>query len=209
MSGTVRTAAQLLVLQHEGFKAAIDGAPTNDGPMLHLLKMFAQLSSGVLPGDCVDMQPVRFMQLVRPPHRGQSKMRVEDLDMTFAQFAAQPADHRRCVNPTCGRQLTEETAQSATLSSQLASTEYLLHTVIIAFVCKTGDCQAQYSKALCDFLTIKTDQMRQGKLACDGCKQLSFSIDYKLCGECKQAQYCNVTCQRTHWPEHRLVCRDK
>lgn len=28
----------------------------------------------------------------------------------------------------------------------------------------------------------------------------------KICSRCKDAFYCNETCQKAHWPEHKKVC---
>ena len=39
---------------------------------------------------------------------------------------------------------------------------------------------------------------------CDGCRQ-KFAT--KRCGQCMQARYCCVECQREHWRQHRVVCR--
>ena len=29
-----------------------------------------------------------------------------------------------------------------------------------------------------------------------------------ICGKCKTARYCDVACQRRHWPQHKDVCTE-
>jgi hypothetical protein len=34
-----------------------------------------------------------------------------------------------------------------------------------------------------------------------------FPVSGKRCGKCKQVFYCNIKCQRIHWPTHRSQCQ--
>lgn len=31
---------------------------------------------------------------------------------------------------------------------------------------------------------------------------------YLKCGKCRQVSYCSVECQHSHWPKHRVECKD-
>jgi hypothetical protein len=42
------------------------------------------------------------------------------------------------------------------------------------------------------------------KKECDQCKTQSASL--KRCSRCQTSYYCNVTCQRQHYPTHKKVC---
>ena len=33
--------------------------------------------------------------------------------------------------------------------------------------------------------------------------------DLKQCTACKVAKYCNATCQKAHWPQHKKECKEK
>jgi ankyrin repeat protein len=39
---------------------------------------------------------------------------------------------------------------------------------------------------------------------CDYCGQYSTT---KKCSGCKEARYCTPACQKSHWPDHKLLCR--
>ncbi|KAI9702118.1 MAG: hypothetical protein M1836_001462 [Candelina mexicana] len=43
------------------------------------------------------------------------------------------------------------------------------------------------------------------KERCDFCG--ASSMDTKLCGRCKGARYCNAECQKSHWKEHKKLCK--
>ena len=32
---------------------------------------------------------------------------------------------------------------------------------------------------------------------------------FKQCGGCEKVQYCNITCQKKHWIQHKTICRPK
>lgn len=40
---------------------------------------------------------------------------------------------------------------------------------------------------------------------CSHCMKTSANL--KRCGKCRSVLYCNVECQRLHWPQHRSVCK--
>ncbi|KAJ7715180.1 hypothetical protein B0H16DRAFT_1616786 [Mycena metata] len=41
---------------------------------------------------------------------------------------------------------------------------------------------------------------------CIACKVIKDKKDLKTCQKCRRAEYCNVECQRAHWPSHKLTC---
>lgn len=204
VSGQVAT---LLVLSHEGFKRAVEDAPRADSLIQESMAQPLQIQTGKSPGAVKNMQPVRFMQLQQKAHAQQQRLCMAELDTNFVQFETQPAHVQRCINLACGRLLTAETAERVALLSVVKTMTTVIETVVIAFVCKAGNCEAQYNKALCEFLTIDVGEVSKGKIACDGCKNVVFSTNYGVCSRCKQAQYCGLDCQRAHWQEHRRVCK--
>uniref|UniRef100_A0A669P0C2 Ubiquitin carboxyl-terminal hydrolase 19 n=1 Tax=Phasianus colchicus TaxID=9054 RepID=A0A669P0C2_PHACC len=44
---------------------------------------------------------------------------------------------------------------------------------------------------------------------CAACQKKQLSEEEKLrrCTRCYRVGYCNVTCQKTHWPDHKALCR--
>ena len=40
----------------------------------------------------------------------------------------------------------------------------------------------------------------------DKCQSCGESDDVKLCGNCQNVYYCNETCQRADWKDHKKVC---
>lgn len=40
---------------------------------------------------------------------------------------------------------------------------------------------------------------------CDACQTTDEKVKDR-CSRCKDAWYCNATCQKAHWPEHKKVC---
>lgn len=44
------------------------------------------------------------------------------------------------------------------------------------------------------------------KMLCIGCKKLV--LQFSRCSRCKVAYYCNIECQRSHWNEHKRICRE-
>ena len=57
------------------------------------------------------------------------------------------------------------------------------------------------------------DDIREGhhgdaiKLVCDQCLQMCD--EPKKCSNCQTAFYCSVSCQKAHWPGHKLTCQKK
>ncbi len=47
--------------------------------------------------------------------------------------------------------------------------------------------------------TITRDSRR-----CNNCFKISTKLH--VCGRCKNVRYCNKSCQKTHWKEHKLSC---
>ena len=43
--------------------------------------------------------------------------------------------------------------------------------------------------------------------ACDGCGKAYAKTELKNCARCKTPKYCSQPCQKRHWPEHKLVCK--
>jgi len=44
-------------------------------------------------------------------------------------------------------------------------------------------------------------------LVCSSCKKPSTTDEkLKKCAKCHLVAYCNPTCQKNHWPEHKKVC---
>lgn len=41
---------------------------------------------------------------------------------------------------------------------------------------------------------------------CNACKSENLPIGLYLCGRCKNAYYCNRSCQRSHWRDHKREC---
>ncbi|NXA37773.1 UBP19 hydrolase, partial [Eudromia elegans] len=53
-------------------------------------------------------------------------------------------------------------------------------------------------------------QVPSGPVAkCAACQKKQLSEDEKLrrCTRCYRVGYCNVACQKTHWPDHKALCR--
>ncbi|NXI40341.1 UBP19 hydrolase, partial [Galbula dea] len=53
-------------------------------------------------------------------------------------------------------------------------------------------------------------QVPSGPIAkCAACQKKQLPEDEKLkrCTRCYRVGYCNVTCQKTHWPDHKALCR--
>ncbi|XP_061864245.1 ubiquitin carboxyl-terminal hydrolase 19 isoform X2 [Colius striatus] len=53
-------------------------------------------------------------------------------------------------------------------------------------------------------------QVPSGHVAkCAACQKKQLSEDEKLrrCTRCYRVGYCNVACQKTHWPDHKALCR--
>ncbi|NXQ85301.1 UBP19 hydrolase, partial [Nyctibius grandis] len=53
-------------------------------------------------------------------------------------------------------------------------------------------------------------QVPSGPVAkCAACQKKQLSEDEKLkrCTRCYRVGYCNVVCQKTHWPDHKALCR--
>lgn len=47
-------------------------------------------------------------------------------------------------------------------------------------------------------------------ISCSGCNKLSDpSIKFKVCSGCNVAHYCNVECQKDHWPSHKPFCKKR
>ena len=42
-----------------------------------------------------------------------------------------------------------------------------------------------------------------GKCNSHGCEETGTCT----CGDCRQAKYCSLACQRAHWPVHKLLCK--
>lgn len=206
MSTPSAKTATLMVLSHEGLKRAVENVASGDVSMREFMAWMLKTETGEEPGEIVNMQPVRFMQLFDKLHRVQEKSGVEELDTKFVQFEDQPEHAKRCVNLSCGQTLTLETARRVALVSTLPSSGAVMRTVLIAFVCDAGECEAQHTSTLCHFLTIQNDQMTKLKIACDACKKVKFNAEYGVCSRCKKAQYCDRECQRADWQAHRGVC---
>ena len=42
---------------------------------------------------------------------------------------------------------------------------------------------------------------------CQCCRLVPFEKKLFCCGGCKVAHYCNKTCQKNHWSEHKVICK--
>ena len=38
-------------------------------------------------------------------------------------------------------------------------------------------------------------------------KKGTFVIELLICISCHVAKYCNVSCQKKHWPKHKVYCK--
>ena len=39
------------------------------------------------------------------------------------------------------------------------------------------------------------------------CSKSQYSYNkWKKCSRCKNIRYCSKTCQKKHWPEHKVIC---
>jgi hypothetical protein len=73
-----------------------------------------------------------------------------------------------------------------------------------------------FSKKL---IKIIEDQEQQKKLLskssllCANCFSILFKKNtgeeaiLKACGRCKKVYYCNIACQKNHWPKHKTDCK--
>ena len=50
-----------------------------------------------------------------------------------------------------------------------------------------------------------TEVLSNGTNKCDFCLKIS-SVNLKKCSRCKLVAYCNCDCQRSHWPQHKVIC---
>jgi hypothetical protein len=58
-----------------------------------------------------------------------------------------------------------------------------------------------------DMLTPKQHRLIELK-ECARCQSSEKARgDYSLCGGCKKLHYCGAECQRTHWREHKVACK--
>jgi hypothetical protein len=58
-----------------------------------------------------------------------------------------------------------------------------------------------------DMLTPKQHRLIELK-ECAHCQSSEKARgDYSLCGGCKKVHYCGAECQRTHWREHKVACK--
>ena len=45
-------------------------------------------------------------------------------------------------------------------------------------------------------------------MSCTFCKELTNPENLLKCSRCRKAFYCNKQCQKNHWNEHKLNCKD-
>jgi hypothetical protein len=52
-------------------------------------------------------------------------------------------------------------------------------------------------------------ERQQAQSACANCGrgEACSGSKHARCGKCKKVHYCSATCQKAHWPEHKLLCR--
>jgi hypothetical protein len=46
----------------------------------------------------------------------------------------------------------------------------------------------------------------QVKYQCQGCKNI-LGLKAKKCTGCKSVRYCNVSCQKADWKNHKIICK--
>ena len=47
----------------------------------------------------------------------------------------------------------------------------------------------------------------QARIRCSGCGKAQQKRKYQTCGNCRDAYYCNKSCQSEHWKCHKKMCR--
>ena len=58
---------------------------------------------------------------------------------------------------------------------------------------------------------VVPSRMNQINACCAECgkEEGGGVISLKACKSCKLVRYCNVNCQRNHWPKHKKVCKER
>jgi hypothetical protein len=74
----------------------------------------------------------------------------------------------------------------------------------LIFVCDKMSCQVAVNKVV-NKKADKTESLRQ----CAACNKFEIAGQpFQTCSGCKLVSYCDRSCQRSHWKEHRPICRE-
>jgi hypothetical protein len=61
-----------------------------------------------------------------------------------------------------------------------------------------------------EILSNGTGNLKTRPDVCFKCyKMEEFIGQLKYCGRCKEARYCSKECQKIHWKQHKLECKEK
>jgi hypothetical protein len=65
------------------------------------------------------------------------------------------------------------------------------------------------ARRTCRFVLGRPTHAMHSRIACSSCgNALAPPSTLPRCKRCKRARYCDVACQRAHWPVHRASCRE-
>lgn len=133
------------------------------------------------------------------------KLNVEmnDLDVLKKVFSYFSSRTINLKNKFDGEQLLQDDVMSSNFSRALV---YLLYPDTDGFLSSVSD-TSEFNLEIKFAGADINAQVEKDDMKCSNCGKQSIGV--KKCSACKKAQYCNLSCQKQHWKQHKLICKFK
>lgn len=119
--------------------------------------------------------------------------------LVFIKFDEHAALEYQPLNSTLREDLDKSPHKSTALQTLAFIESYDPSSAFVASV---------YEGPPLDSVSFRTALRRLPWRQCSACRRASEHADLQHCARCRWAWYCDATCQRRHWREHKSYCRE-